>query len=124
MPEILTPHLSLPLPHPDNSLAEDVIRIRDAFTVLDQKIAALDTLLTSDDLTLDSVQELVGAIKAARTDIGSLNALVARQLAAQNTAINAQLAAQNTAINAQLAAQNEAVAQQLAALSALVYAGL
>ena len=113
MPEILTPHLSLPLPHPDNTLAEDVIRIRDAFTVLDQKIAALDALLTSDDLTLDCVQELVGAIKAARTDIGSLNALVASQLAAQNTAINAQLAA-----------QNEAVAQQLAALSALVYAGL
>ncbi len=102
MPEILTPHLSLPLPHPDNSLAEDVIRIRDAFTVLDQKIAALDTLLTSDDLTLDSVQELVGAIKAARTEIGAVNALVASQLAAQNTA----------------------VAQQLAALSALVYAGL
>lgn len=108
-----TDHLDLPLPHPDNSLAEDVIRIRDAFTVLDQKIAALDALLTSDDLTLDSVQELVGAIKAARTDIGSLNALVASQLAAQNTAINAQLAA-----------QNDAVAQQLAALSALVYAGL
>lgn len=113
MPEILTPHLSLPLPHPDNSLAEDVIRIRDAFTVLDQKIAALDTLLTSDDLTLDSVQELVGAIKAARTEIGAVNALVASQLAAQNTAINAQLSA-----------QNDAVAQQLAALSALVYAGL
>lgn len=105
MPEILTPHLSLPLPHPDNTLAEDVIRIRDAFTVLDQKIAALDTLLTSDDLTLDSVQELVGAIKAARTEIGAVNAL-------------------NTAINAQLTAQNDAVAQQLAALSALVYAGL
>lgn len=102
MPEILTPHLSLPLPHPDNSLAEDVIRIRDAFTVLDQKIAALDTLLTSDDLTLDSVQELVGAIKAARTEIGAVNALVASQLTAQN----------------------DAVAQQLAALSALVYAGL
>ena len=113
MPEILTPHLSLPLPHPDNSLAEDVIRIRDAFTVLDQKIAALDTLLTSDDLTLDSVQELVGAIKAARTEIGAVNALVASQLATQNTAINAQLAA-----------QNDAVAQQLAELSALVYAGL
>lgn len=109
----LTPNLGLPLPHPENELAEDVIRIRDAFTVLDQKIAALDTLLTSDDLTLDSVQELVGAIKAARTEIGAVNALVASQLAAQNTAINAQLTA-----------QNDAVAQQLAALSALVYAGL
>lgn len=54
-------------------------------------------ILTSDDLTLDSVQELVGAIKAARTEIGAVNALVASQLAAQNTAINAQLTAQNDA---------------------------
>lgn len=113
MPEILTPHLNLPMPHPDNNLAEDVIRIRGAFTVLDQKIAALDTLLTSDDLTLDSVQELVGAIKAARTEIGAVSALVAQQLATQNAAINSELVA-----------QNDAVAQQLAALSALVYAGL
>lgn len=108
-----TQHLNLPLPAAGNMLSDDVIRIRDAFTVLDQKIAALDTLLTSDDITLDSVQELVDAIKAARTEIGAVNALVASQLEAQNTAINTQLAA-----------QNEAVAQQLAALSALVYAGL
>lgn len=113
MPEILTPHLSLPLPHPDNLLQEDVLRIRDALTALDTKIAALDTLLNSDDLTLDSVQELVGAIKAARTELGTINALVAGQLADQNSAIATQLADQNAA-----------VAQQLAALSALVYAGL
>lgn len=113
MAEEFTQHLNLPLPHPEHLLSDDVLRIRDAFTALDQKIAALDALLTSDDLTLDSVQELVDAIKAARTEIGAVNALVASQLSAQNTAINAQLTA-----------QNDAVAQQLAALSALVYAGL
>lgn len=96
MPEILTPHLCLPLPHPDNSLAEDVLRIRDALTALDQKIAAQD-----------------GAITAVSTEIGAVNAMVASQLEAQNTAINAQLTA-----------QNEAVAQQLSALQALVYSAL
>ena len=109
----LTPNLGLPLPHPGNELEEDVLRLRDALSALDTAVGTLRALVSSDDLTLDSVQELVGAIKAARTEIGAVNALVASQLAAQNTAINAQLSA-----------QNDAVAQQLAALSALVYAGL
>ncbi|MCD0491261.1 hypothetical protein [Chromobacterium violaceum] len=64
-----TPHLNLPLPSPGNSLAEDVLRIRDAFSVLDQKMASLDALLSSDDLNLDTVQELVAAFKRARSDI-------------------------------------------------------
>lgn len=113
MPEMLTAHLGLPLPHPENELAEDVLRIRDAFTALDQKLEAIDLLLSSDDLTLDSLQELVTAIKQTRTEAGAVSALVAQQLADQNAAINSQLAA-----------QNDAVTQQLAALSALVYAGL
>lgn len=146
MLETLTTHLRLPLPHPEHMLNEDVIRIRDAFTALDQKIAALDTLLTSDDLSLDTIQELIGAIKAARTEIGAVRTLIASQLTAQNTAIASQLATQNTAINTSLTAQNTtiasqlatqnttintrltaqdtAVASQLATLSALVYAGL
>ena len=102
MPEVFTPHLSLPLPDPGNSLAEDVLRIRDAFTVIDQKIAALDTVLASDDLTLDTLQELVAAIKAARTEVGSVNTLVANQLAIQNVEVTARLET----------------------ISALVYAGL
>ena len=106
-----TPHLNLPLP--GNSLDIDLPRIQQAFVTLDEKIATLALLLTSDDLSLDTLQEVVTAIKAARTDIGAVNAVVAGQLAAQNTAINSQLAAQNAQ-----------VAAQLTALSALVYAGL
>lgn len=89
----ISPHLALQLPHPDNELGDDVLRLRDALSAIDSKLATLDLLLTSDDLTLDSVQELVGAIKAARTDIGSLNALVASQLAAQKEDMAQQLAA-------------------------------
>lgn len=109
----ITPHLYLPLPHPDNDLGDDVLRLRDALSAIDSKVATLDLLLASDDLSLDTLQEVVSAIKAARTEIGAVNALVASQLATQNTAINAQLAAQNAQVS-----------QQLAALSALVYAGL
>lgn len=91
MPDTLTAHLHLPLPHPEHLLDEDAIRIRNAFTALDQKIAALDTLLTSDDLSLDTLQELVSAIKAARTETGAVSTLIAGQLATQNTAINQRL---------------------------------
>lgn len=108
-----TPHLGLPLPHPDNSLEDDVPRIRAALAALDQKVEALDTLLHSDDLTLDTVQELVGAVKAARSDIGALNTLVAGQLAANSAAINTQLSS-----------QDQRVAAQLTAISSLLYAGL
>lgn len=107
-----TANLSLPLPHPSNDLSEDVERLIAALVAIDQKISALDLLLNSDDLTLDTMQELVTAIKAARTEMG---------------AVSAQLEAQDAAITAQLDAQNAMVADELtaiSALSALVYAAL
>lgn len=64
-----TPHLALPLPHPSNSLEDDVLRLRDAFSALDTKIQALDTLLASDDISLDSLQELVTAIKGDASNL-------------------------------------------------------
>lgn len=67
-----TAHLSLPLPHVDNLLAEDVERLRQAWNAVDAKFLALDTLLQSDDATLDAVQELVNAIKENRADIMDL----------------------------------------------------
>ncbi|UTH76101.1 hypothetical protein [Chromobacterium sp. IIBBL 290-4] len=89
MPDILTtPHLNLPLPHPANSLAEDVLRIRDAFSALDQKIAGLDALLASDDLNLDTLQELVAAIKRERGDLDQ----AAAQLLEHKNAVNARMA--------------------------------
>ena len=99
MRDDITEHLSLPLPHPENDLQEDVFRLRDAlsgidsklhqeFTAIDQKFDALDSLLQSDDVTLDQVQELVSAIKANRT---SIQALVS------NNATKAELAAETLA---------------------------
>ena len=65
-----TEHLKLPLPC--NSLEIDLPRIQQAFIALDQKISAIDTLLSSDDVTLDQVQELVNSIKSNRSLIQAL----------------------------------------------------
>lgn len=67
-----TPHLGLPLPHPDNDLEQDVVRLRQSLSAIDHKFDSLDQLLFSDDATLDQVQELVNAIKANRTTINDL----------------------------------------------------
>lgn len=71
-----TPHLNLPLPHVDNALTFDVARLRDCFNALDGKLQDLDTLLASDDLTLDQLQEIVTFIKDNRADVDALLALV------------------------------------------------
>ena len=42
---------------------EDVLRLRAALGEIDAKIAAVNTLLASDDVNLDALQELVTAIK-------------------------------------------------------------
>jgi hypothetical protein len=65
----ITPHLALPLPHPANDLAVDVLRLRDALSDIDGKFAGLDALLQSDDLDMDQLQELVNAIKANASDV-------------------------------------------------------
>lgn len=67
-----TSHLDLPLPHPTNELADDVIRLRAALNGIDAQFQALDALLQSDDVTLDQVQELVTAIKDNRSTIDGL----------------------------------------------------
>lgn len=64
-----TPYLGLPLPHHDNTLVEDVPRLRATLQQIDAKFQQLDTLLDSDDVTLDQLQELVTAIKENRTDV-------------------------------------------------------
>lgn len=69
-----TPHLGLLLPHPGNDLGDDVLRVRSTLLDIDNKFAALDLLLQSDDVDLDQLQELVNAIK---TNAGDVLALLA-----------------------------------------------
>lgn len=77
MPNQLTPNLSLPLPHPDNELEDDVARIRDAITGLDTVVGSLLALVASDDLNFDTVQEIVTVLKDAQDDIGDITAILA-----------------------------------------------
>lgn len=58
-----TQNIDLPLPHQDNQLTEDVLRLRQALTAIDAKFGSLDVLLQSDDATLDQLQEIVNAVK-------------------------------------------------------------
>lgn len=133
-----TPHLNLPLPHPDNLQEDDVVRIRAAFTGIDNKIQAIDSLLASDDINLDTLQELVTAIKAAQSDLGLVDQLIAAQLDTFGTAVAQQLSTLQSSVNQQLANQTQQVNTQLQtiatqisgmqasvdAMGALVYAGL
>lgn len=64
-----TPYLGLLLPHEDNFLTEDVLRLRDTILHMDSKFETLDTLLSSDDINLDTLQELVTAIKGDASNL-------------------------------------------------------
>ena len=66
-----TSHLGIALPHPSNTLEDDVLRLRSAINAIDAKFALLDTLLASNDASLDTIQELVNSIKADATALSS-----------------------------------------------------
>lgn len=51
-----TEHRSYPLPHPDNMLDEDVLRLRDALTQIDADIAQQQTATT--EMATDFLQKL------------------------------------------------------------------
>lgn len=92
MTQTATAHLGLPLPATDGTLEVDVVRIRTAFNLLDAKIADLDTLLFSDDLDLDSVQELVAALKSAQGTLGAILGQVDERLGDFGEAAESSLA--------------------------------
>lgn len=66
-----TSHLGIQLPHPSNTLEDDVLRLRSAINAIDAKFALLDTLLASNDAALDTIQELVDSIKADAASLSS-----------------------------------------------------
>lgn len=113
MTELATPNLRLPLPDPDGNLETDVLRIWQAFQFLDSKIAALDILLSSDDLNLDTVRELVAAIKANRAD---LDAVLADK--ASSAALVAETAARQLADSNEAQARADAIAAEAQARAA------
>lgn len=67
-----TAHLNLPLPNQGNDLADDVARLRIALTSVDGAINAIQTLLSSNDINLDTLQEVVNLLKADGATLVSL----------------------------------------------------
>lgn len=84
-----TPNLQIPMVCNPGDLATDYARLRTAFLQIDTKLHQLDVLLQSDDLTLDTVQEVVAAIKASRNDITAVNVMVSNQVAGLVSRISA-----------------------------------
>ncbi|NVE01619.1 hypothetical protein [Massilia sp. BJB1822] len=92
-----TVNLRLSLPHPDNELRDDVLRLRDSLSQLDGIVHSLRGLVASDDVNMDTVQEIVTVLKQAQGDIGSVTNLLATKanksdMAADMNAIQAALA--------------------------------
>lgn len=112
-----TAHLNLPLPHTDNTLAEDVGRLRAA-------IDALDALLSSDDPALDTTQERVAAIKALRTDLAALDTALSGEVTALQTTVNGQISTLQTTVNGQISTLQTTVNGQITALQNSVNAQL
>lgn len=63
---------SYPLPHRDNHLQDDLLRLRAAFDAIDADVSTLAALLSSDDPMLDTLQELVSSIKANKTTLDAI----------------------------------------------------
>jgi hypothetical protein len=98
-----TPHLGLPLPHPDNDLETDVVRLRDALTQVDGAVFSLRALVASDDVNLDTVQEVVTVLKQAQGSIGSVTELLALKANKSDVAAGLMLKADTAYVSEQLA---------------------
>jgi hypothetical protein len=82
-------NLELPLPHPDNELRDDVVRIRQSLIKIDGATQSLFSLVASDDVNLDSVQEIVAVLKHAQADISDITSVLATKAFASD--VNAAL---------------------------------
>lgn len=58
-----TEHLNLPLPHPDNLLKNDVVRIKESFIALDSTIHA------QEQSTEDSLDLVIDVVDAQYADL-------------------------------------------------------
>ena len=98
-----TPNLELPLPHPDNELRDDVVRIRESLTRIDGVAQSLFSLVASDDVNLDTVQEIVAVLKHAQTDIADITDVLATKAFSAEVNVALALKADSATVSQQLA---------------------
>lgn len=70
----LTPHLTLPLPHPDNDLEDDVLRLRDALSAID---TAINTKADAADISTAVSAAVAALVAAAPGTLDTLNEIAA-----------------------------------------------
>lgn len=75
-----TPNLGIPLPSPINDLATDVLRIREALLTIDVYLKTFSDLLESDDVSLDTLQEVIQKIKMIGDDMNVLSQQISDQV--------------------------------------------
>lgn len=74
----VTKYLNLPLPHPENALNGDVLRLRDALFALDEAIGRIKDILKTDNGSLNSFEKMEKVIgqMAKASDLEEMNALI------------------------------------------------
>ncbi len=72
-----TPLLSLPLPHENNALGEDVFRLREAIGTIDTVLAAAATSVQLADLAASTSSQLASLIGSAPSTLNTLQELAA-----------------------------------------------
>ncbi|UTY60407.1 hypothetical protein [Massilia sp. erpn] len=108
-----TANLRLPLPHPDNELKDDVLRLRDSLSQLDGIVQSLRGLVASDDVNLDTVQEIVTVLKQAQGNIGSITNVLATK------ANKSDMAADMDIIQTAIASTNKNLSGEISSRTAL-----
>lgn len=63
MPSSVTQHRHYPLPHPDNFLSDDVLRIGEAFTHIDRDVSETKNTLTHIDFALNAIDKRILQLK-------------------------------------------------------------
>lgn len=76
--DVITQHLALPLPHPDNDLEDDVLRLGDALSMVDGAVHGVQQQLVgkadaeSTSLELQALESSVQALQADKADAASV----------------------------------------------------
>lgn len=65
-----TQWLNLPLPDAANKLSDDVLRLVSSLNTIDEQIHAINLILASNDVSYDTVQEIVDRLK--NTDVAGV----------------------------------------------------
>lgn len=70
-----TQYLNLPLPDAANKLSEDVLRLVSSLNTIDAQLHAINLILQSNDVSYDTVQEIVDRLK--NTDVAGTSLALA-----------------------------------------------